>query len=214
MELHFNNIRPKAFSYRNANDSLWGQDIKLTPSGVYQIVASSGSGKSTLVAILSGLRNDYDGSLFIENNAVSSYRSKAWSLWRSEYASFVYQDLRLFPELTAKENIRLAAELNKNNLLQPEILMQMATSLGVDAKLDILVKKLSYGQMQRVAIIRSLSRNYKWLILDEPFSHLDMDNAQKAWKMIITDAHAKRAGVIITSLDPYPFIQPDKVFIL
>jgi len=93
-------------------------------------------------------------------------------------------------------------------------LLQMATNLGVDAKLDIPVKKLSYGQMQRVAIIRSLCRNYRWLILDEPFSHLDMDNAQKAWKMILNDAHAKGAGVIITSLDPYPFIQPDKVFIL
>jgi ABC-type lipoprotein export system ATPase subunit len=211
LELFFNNISPKAFAFRGGEDSIWGQEVIMRQQAVYQIVASSGSGKSTLVSILSGLRNDYSGALKIGATDTSSYGSKAWSLWRSKHASFVFQDLRLFPELTAMENIILTSELNANKISVASI-TTMAEQLGITAKLPVVLKKLSYGQMQRVAIVRALSRDYDWLILDEPFSHLDVANAEVAWSMILDDARSKNAGIIITSLDPYPFIHPYKVF--
>lgn len=187
--------------------------MTLTPNAIYQVLASSGSGKTTLVSILAGLRGDYSGLLRFENKTAATYKPADWSFWRSTQASFVYQDLRLFPELSAADNIALAAVLSGEAVNETRV-EEMAEMLGVSHKLDTVIKQLSFGQMQRMAIIRAISRPYRWLILDEPFSHLDLKNAETAWQLMVTDARQKNAGLLITSLDPYPFIQADRLFVL
>lgn len=214
MDIHLKHIVPAAFEYQKIPTTLWGLEQTLSKNQTYQVIAASGTGKSTLVAILAGTRGDYTGQLILMNSTADTFNTKAWSTWRSVYASFVFQDLRLFPHLTAVGNIRLQEEITKNKSSNEKELQARLESLGIADKKDVHAKYLSFGQQQRVAILRALHRNYQWLILDEPFSHLDQNNAITAWKLIQEDAQAKQAGIIITSLDPYPFIKPNHTFIL
>ncbi len=213
MKLTFNNITPLSFEYNRKEDSIWGFNNTLESPGVYKIIASSGSGKSTLIGILSGLRSDYAGTIEFDHKSSSEFTSKDWSALRSQKISLVYQDLRLFPNLTVRENILLSQEITgaDNNTIQSE-LEAFASGMQISNQLDKLVKHLSFGQMQRVAIIRAMMRNYEWLILDEPFSHLDQTNATIAWELILQQAKKRNAGIIIACLDPYDFIKADEIF--
>jgi putative ABC transport system ATP-binding protein len=215
LEIQFNQIKPGSFQVKKSDAPVWESDVFLNSGKTYQIIASSGSGKTTFISMLAGLRGDYEGNILINGKSLSAFKPSDWSEWRGNSASFVFQDLRLFPELSAKENIVLSNVLSTEKIggLTDQIEL-MAEQLGVRHKLNTVVKFLSFGQMQRVAIIRALSRPYKWLFLDEPFSHLDHQNAINAWNIIVEDAKKKKAGIVITSLDPYPFIHPDQIFVL
>lgn len=215
MDINFNKVSPISFQYRKSQDSLWGNEIVCKKGEIYQILAPSGSGKSTLISILAGLRGDYKGNVIVDEKKMSSFKKKDWSVWRSRDISFVFQDLRLFPELTSLENVELLLEINKTRTQSKSFdSKKYFNEFGISDKTKVLSKFLSYGQQQRVAIIRAISKHYSWLVLDEPFSHLDNKNAQIAWQLIKSDAQEKNAGIIITSLDPYPFISPDKIFFL
>lgn len=213
MSIRLKDIRPLAFEFIQKENSLWGADNTLEYPGIYKVIASSGSGKSTLISILSGIRSDYAGEIHLDNQKLSGFSPANWSAVRSNKISLVYQDLRLFPNLTVKENILLSQEItgaDADKSLQE--LEEFAAAMKISNQLDKPVKHLSFGQMQRVAIIRAMIRNYKWLILDEPFSHLDQSNAMIAWNLITQQAKMRNAGIIIACLDPYEFITADKIF--
>lgn len=213
MSIRLKDIRPLAFEFIQKENSLWGADNTLESPGIYKVIASSGSGKSTLISILSGIRSDYAGEIHLDNQKLSGFSPANWSAVRSNKISLVYQDLRLFPNLTVKENILLSQEItgaDADKSLQE--LEEFAAAMKISNQLDKPVKHLSFGQMQRVAIIRAMIRNYKWLILDEPFSHLDQSNAMIAWNLITQQAKMRNAGIIIACLDPYKFITADKIF--
>jgi putative ABC transport system ATP-binding protein len=213
LKITFNNITPLSFEHNQKEDSIWGFNNLLESPGVYKVIASSGSGKSTLISILSGLRSDYAGDIKYDNQSILDFNAKDWSELRSQKISLVYQDLRLFPGLTVRENILLSQDITgvKSSAAMTE-LEAFASTMNISNQLDKLVKHLSFGQMQRVAIIRAMMRNYEWLILDEPFSHLDQTNASIAWGLITQEAKKKNAGIIIACLDPYEFIKADKIF--
>jgi putative ABC transport system ATP-binding protein len=213
LSIRLKDIKPLAFEFIQKENSLWGADNTLESPGIYKVIASSGSGKSTLISILSGIRSDYAGEIHLDNQKLSGFSPANWSAVRSNKISLVYQDLRLFPNLTVKENILLSQEItgaDADKSLQE--LEEFAAAMKISNQLDKPVKHLSFGQMQRVAIIRAMIRNYKWLILDEPFSHLDQSNAMIAWNLITQQAKLRNAGIIIACLDPYEFITADKIF--
>ena len=213
MNIELNNIQPLSFEFSKKVDSIWGRNVSLSPPGVYKIIASSGSGKSTLISILSGLRSDYSGEISYDQKSLLKFKAKDWSSLRSDKISLVYQDLRLFPNLTARENILLSQEITGNETSESNLkIAEFAEAMQVGNQLDKLLMHLSFGQMQRIAIIRAIMRNYEWIILDEPFSHLDLSNATKAWNLINQEAKRRNAGIIIACLDAYDFIQADKVF--
>lgn len=213
MKLALTNIEPLSFEYSKNEHSLWGKDLILETPQVCKIIASSGSGKSTLISILSGLRADYSGEILYDNRSIRNFSSNNWSELRSKKISLVYQDLRLFKNLTVRENIQFSKDISASAVSNDEINF-LAKKMNIHDQLDKLVSKLSFGQMQRVAIIRAITRNYEWLILDEPFSHLDQNNATIAWELITEQAHIRQAGIIIACLDPYEFISADKLFYL
>lgn len=169
-----------------------------------QIQAASGAGKSTLIAYLAGLRGDYDGAIMVDGRSLASFDAEGWARWRREEVSLVFQELRLFPDLSARAHVALGHELSGGTLADLDAL---AAPLGIATMLDRPVRHLSLGQMQRVAILRALARPYRWLLLDEPFSHLDRATAASAWACIEADATAKGAGILITALDPLPFLR-------
>jgi putative ABC transport system ATP-binding protein len=206
-------IRPLAFEFIQRDNSLWGASNILEAPGVYKVIASSGSGKSTLISILSGIRSDYSGEILLNDEKLKGFSPADWSAVRSNKISLVYQDLRLFPNLTVRENILLSQEITGADAEKSSAeLAEFAAAMNITNQLEKPVKNLSFGQMQRVAIIRAMIRNYEWLILDEPFSHLDQSNAMIAWNLITQQAKLRNAGIIIACLDPYEFITADKIF--
>ena len=189
-------------------EAIWNHDIKFVTGQTYQIIAPSGRGKSTLIGLLAGLQGDYSGQIHINNRNTQQFTTQDWANWRATGASFVFQDLRLFPNLTALQNIQLA-----QNISQPiatiHAIEQWADQLQIKHKLMQPCGELSFGQQQRIAILRALAKPFQWLMLDEPFSHLDPNNTQLAWQLILDIAQQRKAGVIITSLNPYANILCD-----
>lgn len=183
-----------------SEQSCWRKNISFDSTGRYMVEAPSGTGKTTLVSILYGTRRDYEGEVLFDGKNIRGFSIAQWTEIRAKQFSAVFQDLRLFPQLSAIENIRLKNQLT--NTLHEDEIRQMAESLGISHRLDQLCGKLSLGQQQRVAIIRALAQPFSFMLLDEPFSHLDEANAAKASAMINAACEKNKAGLLLTSLGP------------
>jgi putative ABC transport system ATP-binding protein len=210
MNIDFQKIIPNPLKEFILPNSIWNTDFSFKSGEMYQIIAPSGKGKSTLVGLLAGTRGDFLGRLILEGQSSTELPPLKWSQWRALKCSVVFQDLQLFQNLTALQNLTLNSEIHQihfNNQTQSEhiqsleTLTEWATLLGVETKLNQPVSLLSFGQMQRIAILRALNRPFNWIVLDEPFSHLDQTNANIALNLIQKVANVQNAGVIITALD-------------
>jgi len=208
MDIEFNGIIPLPLAEFVTENSIWNSTFTFTQGNKYQIVAPSGKGKSTLVGIIAGTRGDFEGNLLFEGQNTRQFNPLRWSQWRANECSIVFQDLQLFPKLTVLQNLLLMNEIqnahNNNTSLNnqtKETLFDWAKQLGIESKMDVVVGNLSFGQMQRVAILRALNRPFKWIALDEPFSHLDAENSKNALQLITSIAAKQNAGIIVTALD-------------
>lgn len=183
----------------HSSSDVWERDALLFESGKnYLVQAPSGMGKTTLLSIFFGLRRDYTGNAGIDGMDISSFSLSTWTKLRRNSLSFVFQGLRLFPQLTALENIQVKNRLT-NHRTAAEI-NQMAEALGVHMHLDREAQYLSFGQQQRFAIIRALCQPFGMLLLDEPFSHLDKSNIECGLNLIAEECKKQGAGFILTSL--------------
>jgi ABC-type lipoprotein export system ATPase subunit len=182
----------------NPASDIFGGTCKFEEGKHYLVQAPSGRGKSTFLHCLYGLRTDYEGRILLDDRATSSLKADDWATIRQRYFSIVFQDIRLFDQLTAIENIELNNNLSGSR--SPEEINEWALRLGVRPLLDKKVERLSYGQQQRVAIIRALCQPFKFLLLDEPFSHLDAENTQLALQLALEVCQEQQAGMILVSL--------------
>ncbi len=208
------------------HSDIWQQDFELLPQKKYLISAQSGKGKSTFTHILYGLRKDYTGEILWhdkniaknqKNNdqntqkiALNSLLPADWGMLRQRKMSIVFQDLRLFLELTALENIILKNELT--NTLSLKEIQDLAKKLNIMHVLHRKASTLSYGERQRVAIIRALAQPFELLLLDEPFSHLDNANIDIAQQIILDYAQKNNASILMTTLGMTYNMNFDKVF--
>jgi putative ABC transport system ATP-binding protein len=179
---------------------IWGKAVQFKQGSFIKITAPSGTGKSTLIHLLYGLRKDFLGNILFNQVNISTLNSFDLSQYRRLHWSIILQDLRLFPELTAKENIELKRILQPP-IISEERLLDMAEQLGVVPILNQQIKYCSYGEQQRIAIIRALMQPFNFLLMDEPFSHLDNANKLKAAKLITEECVNRGAGIILTDLD-------------
>ncbi len=178
----------------------------------YLVKAPSGKGKSTLLHLIYGLRNDYEGTIKLDGKDIKSLNYDDWATVRQKKLSIVFQDLRLFLNLTARENILLKRDLSDTpSVSEVEI---MAEQLGIAPYMNQKAETLSYGQRQRVAIIRALCQPFEMLLLDELFSNLDTDNIKIATEMINKACEKNGAGFILVSLGDEYFFNYDKTLIL
>ena len=177
---------------------IWGRDISFNSQNTYLISAASGTGKTTLLHCIYGLRTDYEGILSISNQDISTLSQHEILTWRRNKLSIVPQGLVLFDSLSFMENILLKNRLTKFKT-QDEI-VEMTHQLGMSAHINQQTKTLSYGQKQRLAILRALCQPFEFLLLDEPFSHLDNSNINIAWQLVQKEAKKQNAGIILTSL--------------
>lgn len=179
---------------------VWNTTLVLDEAAWVKIKAPSGTGKTTLVHIIYGLREDYEGGVYLDNALLRSMGAEEIALVRQDRFSVVFQDLRLFPQLSCRENIELKRIMQKP-VYEASAIASMAERLGVSHILDQRAGICSYGEQQRVAIIRALMQPFSWLIMDEPFSHLDASNTNKAAALIGEECKKRSAGLLVTDLD-------------
>lgn len=196
----------------NRKSDIWNCSQLFTLGEYIFIQAPSGSGKTTLIHILYGLRTDFIGSVLWNSNSLSSIDAESLSVLRTNNLSVIFQDLRLFPELTAIENIEIKRQLT--NTVSDDRILEWMDRLGVKHKANSLGKTLSYGEQQRIAIIRALSQPFNWLLMDEPFSHLDKANTLKAKELILEVVKQNNASLILADLDENNYFPYTKTIIL
>ncbi len=179
---------------------VWHQTISFEQGDRIKIKAPSGTGKTTLVHILYKLRNDYEGEVLWNKKELKKVKDNELANLRQQEVSVIFQDMRLFPQLTAKENIELNRVLQQP-YYESEKIDDMAEELGIAHVLQQKAGLCSYGEQQRIAIIRALIQPFSWLLMDEPFSHLDQENTGKAVALIGEECKRRNAGFILTDLD-------------
>ncbi len=196
----------------NYSSGIWKKTLSFTKGERVFIQAPSGTGKTTLVHILYGLRQDYTGEVRWGNDSMTGINAEALAKLRTGSVSVIFQDMRLFPELTAWENIEAKRKLT--NTVTEEQALNWLDRLGLKDKKNSLGSTLSYGEQQRVAIIRSLLQPFEWLLMDEPFSHLDHANIDKARALIAEVVQQHKAGMILADLDDNNYFPYTKKLLL
>jgi putative ABC transport system ATP-binding protein len=202
MTIEFDHIIPTPLKDRflQRNSDVWNNSVQLNQGDFVKIKAPSGTGKTTLVHILYKLRHDYEGKIKLNDKSIKEYQGDELARMRQSKISIIFQDLRLFPNLTARENIELKRIL-QTPFYESPVIDLMAEELGISHILDQKAGLCSYGEQQRIAIIRALIQPFEWLFMDEPFSHLDIENTRKAATLIETECRNRDAGFISTDLD-------------
>lgn len=180
---------------------IWNRNICFSANEWIKVKAPSGTGKTTLVHIIWQLRNDFTGKVLYDEKDASTISANNIAQYRQQKMSVIFQDLRLFGNLTARENIELKRCMNARPVYEDTMIDEMAAKLGVQHILSQKASTCSYGEQQRIAIIRSLMQPFEFLIMDEPFSHLDKVNTLKAATLIAEECKKRNAGMILTDLD-------------
>ena len=205
------NTLPAVFSLRtDICSDIWQKDVTLERGKLYLIEAASGTGKSSLCSYIIGYRHDYTGTICFDNKDIRTLRQSDWVGMRQHSLSTLFQELRLFPELTAWENVQIKNSLtgHKSNA---EI-ERWFDALGIADKRNAKVGRMSFGQQQRVALMRSLSQPFQFLLADEPISHLDDENGRIMGELMTEEAQRQGATIIITSIGKHINLPYDKVF--
>lgn len=190
---------PNVFVNENIPQSqVWRSDLVFERGKYYLVEATSGGGKSSMCAYIFGSRTDYQGSLFFDNTDASTFSMGKWQEIRRNHIAYLPQELSLFPELSAIDNIMLKNRLT-DFATEAEI-GEWLKRLGIESRRNYPVGRMSIGQQQRVAIIRSICQPFDFILLDEPVSHLDAENNLIAAGIITEAASRQGAGIISTSV--------------
>ena len=211
MMIELNHVVPNPLPKEVIQSSdVWDTKLCFKPNSASLVSAQSGMGKSTLLHLLYGVRKDFSGILSIDGKDSTSLSRKDWIKIRKTFISLLFQDLRLFSHLTALENINLIPVANP----QAPAVEEMADQLGITDLLHQSVATLSHGQRQRVALVRALRKPFQFLLLDEPFSHLDEVNQNKACSLITRLVQINGASLILSTLGSVPEIPFDQTYSL
>ena len=207
----FQSVVPQVFeSQKEAlHSEVWNRNLTFEKGKLYLIEAASGRGKSTFCSYVLGYRHDYSGQVLFNDVPTSTFKVRDWVEARRLHISHLFQELRLFPELTAFENIVI-----KNKLTNFKSQEQIATwfeQLGIADKMQERIGRMSFGQQQRVALIRALVQPFDFLLVDEPISHLDDKNAAVMAEMMMKEAREQGAGVLVTSIGKHMDLPYERV---
>lgn len=177
---------------------VWKADVTFRRGEFCLVEAASGGGKSSMCAYLFGARSDYEGRILFDSEDIATFGIEKWQKIRRRHLAYLPQELSLFPELTAWENIQLKNRLT--GYASDRMVTLWMERLGIASRRDYPAGRMSIGQQQRVAIIRSVCQPFDFLLLDEPVSHLDEENNRIAAALIAEEAERQGAGIISTSV--------------
>jgi putative ABC transport system ATP-binding protein len=191
-----------------SRSQIWNSSVIFNEGEKIEIVAPSGSGKTSLIHFLYGLRKDYNGTIAYDANSIMVFDAEHFAIYRQQHISIVFQDLRLFAEQTVVQNLEIKRQLNPYHTESK--IAAMAKRLGIENKLNKLCKTCSYGEQQRIAIIRALQQPFNFLLLDEPFSHLDEANRKKAMELMEEEAALRKATIVLADLKAIEYFNADR----
>lgn len=198
-EIRLQQVLPRIFAQRDSITSdIWHRDLIFRKGERCLIEAASGTGKSSLCSYLYGYRGDYEGIITFDGKNIRSLDTAGWTALRRRSLSLLFQELRLFPELTALENVLLKNRLSGYKSRQE--ILTLFEAAGIADKVNEKTGILSFGQQQRVAFIRCLCQPFDFILLDEPVSHLDENNARVLARLLEEEAGHQGAGILVTSI--------------
>lgn len=157
------------------------------------IVGASGAGKTTILNILGGMDTLSEGHVFLDDKEISSYNKKELTNYRRYDIGFVFQFYNLVQNLTALENVELAAQICKEPLDAENILKEV----GLEERSNNFPAQLSGGEQQRVAIARALAKNPKLLLCDEPTGALDYNTGKAVLTLLQSTCRKNGMTVVI-----------------
>ena len=201
---------PEVFANRSdLSSEVWQQDIIFQKGHLYLVEASSGTGKSSLCSFLYGYRHDYQGIITFDGQNIRNLKVADWTRLRQRHLSLMWQELRLFPELTAMENVLIKNRLT--GFKAKKDIRRWFDELGIADKENARLGQMSFGQQQRVAMMRALVQPFDFLMVDEPISHLDDQNARTMADIMMEEATRQGAGVIVTSIGKHIDMNYDQI---
>lgn len=201
---------PEVFAKRDELVSdVWKQDVAFEKGQLYLVEASSGTGKSSLCSFVYGYRNDYQGMITFDDRNIRNFDIAEWTRLRQRHLSLMWQELRMFPELTALENVQIKNRLT--GFKKQKDIRRWFEELGIADKLNAPLGLMSFGQQQRVAMIRALCQPFDFLFVDEPISHLDEDNSRLMADIMVEEAMRQGAAIVVTSIGKHMELKYDKV---
>jgi ABC-type lipoprotein export system ATPase subunit len=196
-------------------EALRGADLTLAPGEVVAVVGRSGSGKSTLLNLLGGLDRPDAGELWFGEMRLTGASRRALARFRGRHLGFVFQAFNLIPELTAWENVLLAARYGGRTRGSAE-----AAARGLFARLDLAGRgddyppALSGGEQQRVAFCRAVLNDPAVILADEPTGNLDTENAAVILDELVGRARSGRSAVLLVTHSPALAGRADRVLAL
>ena len=212
------NLLPLVFrgmedSIKIKSSEIWQENsVVLSHNCRVCIKADCGSGKSSLLSFVYGNRSDYSGNILFNEKNIRTFSVEQWCETRKRHIALLPQEMRLFPELTVAQNIELKNSLtNHKNTAQ---IKELLDRMGIVDKYDKPAGLLSIGQQQRVALIRAICQPFDFIFLDEPVSHLDVQNNKIAANIIEEEASMQNAGIVTTSVGNHLLIENAKFIAL
>lgn len=157
------------------------------------ILGSSGAGKTTALNILGGMDTPTSGQILVAGNDITEYNKKQLVGYRRTDIGFVFQFYNLVPNLTALENVELAAQVCKDSLDAAETLKKV----GLGERMNNFPAQLSGGEQQRVSIARALAKNPKLLLCDEPTGALDYNTGKQILQLLQDTCRRENITVLL-----------------
>ena len=196
-------LRDVKYVYRSQYqkvEALRGVSYAFEPGRVYAVMGRSGSGKTTLLSLMAGLDVPTEGSVLCEGVSTADIDLERY---RRERVAVIYQDFRLFPLLTAAENVMYPMELRGMKLAAAKKrAAELIEKVGLpETALHRFPAMLSGGEQQRVAIARALGMDTKVLLADEPTGNLDSKNGENVYAILEALAHEDGYCVVIVTHD-------------
>lgn len=207
MYIEFKNVSKKYYQGKITITALDKVNFSIDEGELVVILGPSGAGKTTLLNILGGIDTTTSGTINVAGKNITKLNEHELTKYRRTDIGFVFQFYNLIQNLTALENVELAVQLCKDHLDPKEIL----TKVGLKNRLNNFPSELSGGEQQRVAIARSIAKNPKLLLADEPTGALDFKTGKQILKLLEDVCRKEKMTVIIITHNSILASMADKV---
>ena len=191
--IRFENVEKIYGSGEGAVRALHDASFTIGKGEICVIVGPSGAGKTTLLNILGGMDAPTEGTILLDGREISALNARQLTDYRRTDVGFVFQFYNLVQNLTALENVELAAEICRDSLDA----VQMLKDVGLEGRMDNFPAQLSGGEQQRVSIARALAKNPKIILCDEPTGALDYHTGKAVLKLLQDTCRSTGKTVLI-----------------